>query len=110
MWNEINHLPSLWVRDSACGLLSTLGRAARAAFPPNVTTVQLWVNAMSDDPLWERAVDAWVARDCARAYIDGIGIDHYPGTWTLGAWDQWARLGKLLARVAAPPTLDTSKV
>jgi hypothetical protein len=103
LWNELNHLPSLWVRDSACGLISALGQAARAQLP---TSSQLWINVMSDDPLWQKSVDHWLQPDCARTYIDGIGIDHYPGTWSLGAWDSWAKLDTLLSRVAKPAGVD----
>lgn len=102
LWNELNHIPSLWVRSSACGLLTALGRAARRAHLPGASNVSLWVNVMADDPLWQASVDAWVAPTCARPYIDGIGIDHYPGTWTLGAWDDWGKLATLLRRVSAP--------
>lgn len=45
---------------------------------------------MADDPLWETAVDRWL--DCAGDVIDGIGVDHYPGTWTLGEWTDWRPL------------------
>lgn len=102
LWNELNHVPSLWVRSSACGLLSALGRGAARAFPRH--QLQLWVNVMADDPLWQNAVDHWVAPTCARAYIDGLGIDHYPGTWSIGAWTNWDPLRTLLRRVSSPPT------
>ena len=95
LWNELNHLPSRWVRSGACELLSALGRGARRAN----ATAQLWVNAMADDPLWHRAVDGWI--DCAGGYIDAVGVDHYPGTWTLSSWTDWAPLDRLLDATGA---------
>ena len=94
LWNELNHLPSHWIRSGACELLSALGRGARRAN----ATAQLWVNAMADDPLWHRAVDGWI--DCAGGYIDAVGVDHYPGTWTLSSWTDWAPLDRLLDATA----------
>lgn len=92
LWNELNHVPSRWVRRDACALLSALGRGVRHVS----TTAQLWVNAMADDPLWKRDVDGWIQDGCAGAYIDGVGIDHYPGTWTLSRWGDWTPLTTLL--------------
>jgi len=95
LWNELNHLPSHWIRSGACELLSALGRGARRVN----ATAQLWVNAMADDPLWHRAVDGWI--DCAGTHIDAVGVDHYPGTWTLSSWTDWAPLDRLLNATAA---------
>ena len=58
LWNEMNHVQSMWVRDSACELFSALGRGARATAGIDA---QLWVNVMADDPQWQHAVDEWVA-------------------------------------------------
>ena len=84
-----------WLRSGACELLSALGRGARRAN----ATAQLWVNAMADDPLWHRAVDGWI--DCAGTHIDAVGVDHYPGTWTLSSWTDWAPLDRLLDATSA---------
>ena len=77
-------------RASCCS--RSLGHARRAN-----ATAQLWVNAMADDPLWHRAVDGWRLR---RHHIDAVGIDHYPGTWTLSSWTDWAPLDRLLDATA----------
>ena len=40
----------------------------------------------------------WLSDTCAgREIIEGVGVDHYPGTWTLGAWDDWSPLSWLLS-------------
>ena len=49
---------------------------------------------------WEAAATAWLAPGCAAAVIDGVGIDHYPGTWTIDpSFTAWAPLDRLLTLV-----------
>ena len=107
LWNEMNHVPSAWINgdaDAVCSVLKIAGAAvARAA-----GGAPRFVNVMADEPnikvlgmqSWEKAATAWLAPGCAGAAIDGVGIDHYPGTWTLNpSFTAWAPLDKLLARV-----------
>jgi hypothetical protein len=49
---------------------------------------------------WEEVVDEWLS--CAGDAIDGIGIDHYPGTWSVLKpfnYNNWSPLSTLLTRV-----------
>jgi hypothetical protein len=104
LWNEMNHVPSSWINgdaDAVCTVLRSAGAAVGGGGAPR------FVNVMADDPLkvagmqpWEAAATAWLAPGCAAAAIDGVGIDHYPGTWTVDpSFTKWTPLDKLLARV-----------
>jgi hypothetical protein len=110
LWNEMNHVPSSWINgdaDAVCTVFNAAGAAVGGGSAPR------FVNVMADDPLkvagmqpWEAAATAWLAPGCAAAVIDGVGIDHYPGTWTIDpSFTAWAPLDRLLTLVndAATP-------
>ena len=106
LWNEMNHVPSGWINGDArsvCKIFSMAGEVIRTS-GSNVTR---YVNAMADDIVkidhmipWEQAVSGWLT--CAGDAIDGIGIDHYPGTWSVVKpldYKNWSPLQMLLTRV-----------
>ena len=110
LWNEMNHVPSAYINgdaDAVCSVFKIAGAAvARAA--GGAGGAPRFVNVMADEPnvkvlgmqSWEKAATAWLAPGCAGAAIDGVGIDHYPGTWTVDpSFTKWTPLDKLLARV-----------
>ena len=115
LWNEMNHVPSSWINhnpDAVCAVFNVAAGAIQAAAGNTSSTPPppRFVNVMADDPLkvagmqpWEAAVSAWLDPGCAGGVIDGVGIDHYPGTWTLDpAFTAWKPLDKLLANVNDP--------
>jgi len=130
LWNEMNHVPSGWINGDAftvCRLFSLAGEAIKRS---NSSSIR-YVNVMADDIVqidhmipWEKAVSGWLtavdasgrylggddkddddpllSRCDARLAIDGIGIDHYPGTWSLVRpldYNNWSPLRTLLTRV-----------
>jgi len=48
------------------------------------------------DPAWEDSVNKWLAE--AGKYIDIIGFDHYPSTWTTSPAEEWEGLQTLIVR------------
>lgn len=109
IWNEMNHQPSSFVNNdiqTVCSIFTIAGETIR---DKSASTAPRYVNVMADEPIdskiigiqkWEEAVEKWLAPTCAGRIIDGVGIDHYPGTWTLNpAFAEWSPLEKLLLRV-----------
>lgn len=97
LWNEANHLLVDPIKSSDdWQLFARAGRIVRALDPKAVR----WVNVLADMPGWESAVTRWLRK--AGPHIDGIGIDHYPGTWSWRAPDDWAPLRTLLRRINTP--------
>jgi hypothetical protein len=87
-----------------CQIFTISGAAVRTAnHSANSTALPpRYVNVMADDYVqvagmqpWEAAVTGWLAPACAGGAIDGVGIDHYPGTWAPTAFTNWSPLDKL---------------
>ena len=112
LWNEMNHVPSAWINtdDAAvCKIFNMAGQALKNAKNSTTLHAPRFVNVMADDPnlpvaglqAWKDALDQWLdPTHCAGSVIDGIGLDHYPGTWTLNpSLTNWTPLRELLERV-----------
>ena len=130
LWNEMNHEPSAYVNSDMGTVCSIFNLAAKAvtqgtptaptAAATAISAIPKWVNVMADDPInsrtfgiykWQDAVEKWLAADCAGAAIDGIGIDHYPGTWTADPqYAEWKPLDILLSRVNNPVDIFHGKL
>ena len=118
LWNEMNHEPSRWIHNDDAtvrAVFALAGQAVRQSpeLGNSGKSAPRYVNVMADDHLgvlgmipWEEALDRWIGRSegqhsASAAAVDGIGIDHYPGTWTLDpAYGEWRPLSTLLARVS----------
>jgi hypothetical protein len=66
------------------------------------------VNVLVEMPLWETYTNYLLKK--AQASIDIIGIDHYPGTYSLSRAKSWKPLKTLLNRVNDPGDLWYGKV
>ena len=114
LWNEMNHVPSAWINtddDAVCKIFKMAGEAVtRSVNSSRGVHAPRFVNVMADDPNlpvgllgWKSALDKWLnTTHCAGSVIDGIGLDHYPGTWTLNpSLTDWSPLQELLRRLVS---------
>lgn len=62
-----------------------------------VTDARILVNFVTDLWNWQNAIEQ-VLRSAGTS-IDIIGLDHYPGTWTLGFQSDWDAIAQLVATV-----------
>ena len=114
LWNEMNHVPSAWIntdQEAVCKIFNMAGEAVAKRSIKNLrgSHAPRFVNVMADDPNlptvglqgWRNALNRWLnTTHCAGSVIDGIGLDHYPGTWTLSrSLTDWSPLRELLDRV-----------
>ena len=108
LWNEMNHVPSSFVNRDTKTVREIFRRAGAAARQAR-RDAPTFINVMADDPFrvmgmvpWEEALDTWLD-ETTSSFIDGIGIDHYPGTWTIDpSFQDWSPLENLLSRVNDP--------
>lgn len=103
LWNEPNHVIDFVdgegdVRLFRAGRAGITAGLAAAGRPNHRTTTILNVLVDGHDspvgPSWMTDVDFYMER--AKDAIDVIGIDHYPGTWSVGDWG-----GNVLDRLGA---------
>lgn len=92
LWNEVNAVAELDFWFAGCGLFGIAGEVVHTMVPGSTTMI----NVMADIPLWNEALTNWLT--CAGGAIDVIGVDHYPGTWSLDAWYDWDPLEVVLKR------------
>ena len=96
LWNEPNHIIDPIASEDDHLLFSRAGAVIRAVDPDAV----FYANALTDIAYWEEAVTDWVEQ--AADYIDVIGIDHYPGTWSGVDYTDWSPLDTLTRRINDP--------
>ncbi len=73
-----------------------LFRAGSAGIRSQDSSSEIIVNFISSIPWWELKLNYWML--AAGRSIDIIGIDHYPGTWYFGNYDDWSPLERLCAK------------
>jgi hypothetical protein len=99
LWNEPNHIIDPIDAEDDWQLIARAGQLVRDLDP----TARTSVNAMANLSGWEQAIDDWVTN--AGAFIDVIGVDHYPGTWACCTAADWGPFEILLARINTPGDL-----
>jgi polysaccharide biosynthesis protein PslG len=96
LWNEANH-PVDFVRgDDDWELFARAGAVVRERDPDAETLI----NVYADVPGWQRALTQWLER--AGELVDVVGVDHYPGTWSLASSTRWGPLRALVRRAGDP--------
>lgn len=102
LWNEMNDpITSGWLTlenftENDCKMFQVSGSVIKNSYPEATR----FMNILVDDHLpWQHSLDHYFSKDCAQDSIDGIGIDHYPGTWaTPFNYLDWSPLQTLLSR------------
>lgn len=96
IWNEANHGldPINASDDYKLFIYGGQGIASQD------TSYRRIINVMCNVLNWEPALEGWL-RD-AGGYIEMIGIDHYPGTWTISGADDWYPLDVLSQKITNP--------
>lgn len=98
LWNEANHVMDPIHAQDDWQLFYRAGSLVKALDP----SAKTYINVMADLAGWESAVTSWLHK--AGAYVDVIGIDHYPGTWTCCSWTDWGPLDTLIRKINTPGT------
>jgi len=86
IWNEANH-PFDGI-DSANDWVVTWygGKGVKNADPTSIRFVNIFCNVTG----WTDTVENWFNNLANyETVIDGLGIDHYPGTWAAGDGSDW---------------------
>ncbi|MCD6463488.1 MAG: hypothetical protein J7L52_07380 [Thermotogae bacterium] len=86
IWNEANH-PSDGI-DSANDWVVMWygGKGVKNADPTSIRFVNVFCNVTG----WTDTVESWFNNLANyETVIDGLGIDHYPGTWAAGDGSDW---------------------
>ena len=96
LWNEANGILDPIDAGDDWELFARAGAILRAQDPGSI----LFINAYANWLGWEEAVTDWVTK--AGTFIDVIGVDHYPGTWSLGPFTNWWPVDRLLERIQTP--------
>jgi hypothetical protein len=92
LWNEPNHFIDFADRDTDVQMMLSAklgvdnGRTAAGTARPYHTLINVLVDGF-DGILGEWEVEARHYLDGAGAAVDILAIDHYPGTWDIGTWD-----------------------
>ncbi len=96
LWNEPNHVIDPIASEDDHKLFQRAGGIIRAVDPDAV----FYANVLTDIAFWEEAVTDWVSQ--SGDFIDVIGIDHYPGTWSGLDYTDWGPLDTLVERINNP--------
>lgn len=95
IWNEANHILAAknpikyYTRNDAADLFVKADKALQAGGGNHVSMINIMCN---NDWSWENTLQTWIKQIDERCHdhrIRTIGIDHYPGTWTLGDYGDW---------------------
>lgn len=97
MWNEANHLIDPINSNDDWKLFYYAGKTI-AQYDTN--GYKRILNVFCNTTGWTDTVDSWMTN--AKDYIDVIGIDHYPGTWSYGNGSDWYPLDWLSSYIANP--------
>ncbi len=95
-WNEANHMNDPIAAEDDY----LLYKYAHSAISSEDDDFEVIVNVFCDLSGWEDALTDWLSK--ANESIDIIGIDHYPGTWTLSGYDDWYPLDALINHISTP--------
>lgn len=91
VWNEPNAFSSILFWSDIPAILKTGGDKIKAL----TKNVDIYVNPNCNMLLWSDLLDNWCKN--AGESFTGIGIDHYPGTWSLD-FNDWYPLEILINR------------
>jgi hypothetical protein len=83
---------------SGSDLRDGLVYAARSLKAKNPDT-KVAVNVALDLPNWDSQLEEILAGMGDAAHIDLIGLDHYPGTWSLGFGDNWEAVDETVRKI-----------
>lgn len=97
IWNEANHINDP-IDAADDWKLFFYGGKTIAQYDTN--SYKRIVNVFSNWLDWNYYLNDWVTK--AGAYIDVIGIDHYPGTWTATDATDWGPLDWLINYITNP--------
>jgi hypothetical protein len=70
---------------------------ASQSIKANVTDAKIVVNFLVDIPRWRQEAERLLFK--TGTSIDVVGIDHYPGTWTIGPTRGWGCGIKMLSKI-----------
>ncbi len=99
LWNEANHFIDPIKPEDDFRLFQIAGEQVKTSHSESLR----FVNVLANLPGWQNHVDAWISK--AGESFDVIAIDHYPGTWTPFADNNWYPLDILISRINDPNDL-----
>lgn len=95
IWNESNHILAsknalkYYSKGDAAELFVRADQALQAGGGDHISMINVMCN---NDWLWESTLTTWLRQIDERCHdhrIRTIGIDHYPGTWTVTGYEDW---------------------